>query len=482
MQPGRKQAVKPIHFNNTYVNLGEGFYARTPLSPVANPTLVAYNQALGDALGLSDTCLDSPGATAIFAGNRVPEGAEPVAMAYAGHQFGNFVPQLGDGRALLLGQVVAPDGAHHDIHLKGSGRTVFSRGGDGRAALGPVLREYLVSEAMAKLGVPTTRALAAVTTGEQVARQEFLPGGVITRTAGSFVRVGTFEFFASRGDRTAVTRLADYVIERLYPACREAASPCLALLEAVIRRQAALVAQWMQFGFIHGVMNTDNTAVSGETLDYGPCAFLDEFDIDKVFSSIDHRGRYAYGNQANIAIWNLSRLADCLLQLDPEPAPYQEALEQFQPCFEQHYFALMRRRLGLVDESPDDPALVTGWLQQLQDRRLDYHLSFQRLRHRLRADDSGSFGEFEVHWRSRIAGQPGGAGAAEQLMRGANPVYVPRNHQIERAIQAALADDFQPFEALQQVLAEPFAERSGLEQYTLPPRDDERVQVTFCGT
>jgi len=471
-----------MRLEHHYALLPERFYSPTRPDRVPAPVLIGWNRDLAAQLGF-DRDIDPDQLARWFSGNEPIPGSTPVALAYAGHQFGNYVPQLGDGRAALLGGVRSPlDGRLYEIQLKGSGPTLFSRNGDGKSSLGPVIREYLLSEAMHRLGVPTTRALAAVATGETVFRQRPEPGGVLTRVASSHIRVGSFEYFASRNDREALSLLLDHAIARHYPQVEQAGHPSRAFFAEVVQGQARLIAHWLALGFIHGVMNTDNTAVSGETLDYGPCAFLDEFDIDKVFSSIDHRGRYAYGNQANIAIWNLSRLADCLLQLDPEPAPYQEALEQFQPCFEQHYFALMRRRLGLVDESPDDPALVTGWLQQLQDRRLDYHLSFQRLRHRLRADDSGSFGEFEVHWRSRIAGQPGGAGAAEQLMRGANPVYVPRNHQIERAIQAALADDFQPFEALQQVLAEPFAERSGLEQYTLPPRDDERVQVTFCGT
>ncbi|MDX2418630.1 MAG: protein adenylyltransferase SelO family protein, partial [Xanthomonadales bacterium] len=275
--------MKPIPFDNRYASLGKDFYVSTAPSPVPNPEMIIYNHELDAELGLSDTCLNSPDGTAILAGNRVPEGAEPVAMAYAGHQFGHFNPQLGDGRALLLGQIFSPDGTLRDMHLKGSGRTVFSRDGDGRAALGPVLREYLVSEAMDRLGVPTTRALAAVTTGEQVARQALLPGGVITRIARSFVRVGTFEYFSSRGKLDAVTRLADYVIENNYPECREAPQPYLAWFEAVIDRQASLIARWMQLGFIHGVMNTDNMSIAGETIDYGPCAFMDHYAPDQVY-------------------------------------------------------------------------------------------------------------------------------------------------------------------------------------------------------
>jgi len=500
MQPGRKQAVKPIHFNNTYVNLGEGFYARTPLSPVANPTLVAYNQALGDALGLSDTCLDSPGATAIFAGNRVPEGAEPVAMAYAGHQFGNFVPQLGDGRALLLGQVVAPDGAHHDIHLKGSGRTVFSRGGDGRAALGPVLREYLVSEAMAKLGVPTTRALAAVTTGEQVARQEFLPGGVITRTAGSFVRVGTFEFFASRGDRTAVTRLADYVIERLYPACREAASPCLALLEAVIRRQAALVAQWMQSGFIHGVMNTDNMSIAGETIDYGPCAFMDHYAHDRVYSSIDRHGRYAYNNQPNIGLWNLARFAESILPLladntDAAVEAARDALQAYAGHYEGDWLDGMRAKTGLQDPQEDDGALINDLLGIMDANRADFTLTFHYLSTlplgsagndvevRALFDNPEAFDHWARRWRERLRREGSVDATRQARMQAVNPVYIPRNHRIEAAIRAAEDHgDFSVFQELHAVLQNPWQRQPGKDAYRLPPKPEEVVLQTFCGT
>ncbi len=370
--------MKPIPFDNTYVNLGEDFSVRTAASPVANPELVIFNQALGEALGLSDTCLNSPEGAAILAGNHFPEGAEPVAMAYAGHQFGHFVPQLGDGRALLLGQLADPDGVQHDIHLKGSGRTAFSRGGDGRAALGPVLREYLVSEAMAALGVPTTRALAAVTTGEQVVRQELLPGGVITRTARSFVRVGTFEYFSSRSDLDAVTRLADYVIERHYPECRDAANPCLALLEAISDRQAALIARWMQVGFIHGVMNTDNMSIAGETIDYGPCAFMDHYAHDQVYSSIDRHGRYAYNNQPNIGLWNLTRLAETLLPLladNPEAAveAAKTALQAYAGRYEQYWLDGMRAKTGLQTRRDDDKALINDLFEIMAAKQGGLH-------------------------------------------------------------------------------------------------------------
>ena len=307
--------MNPIPFTNKYVSLGDKFYVKARPTPVAAPALIKFNEALADDMGLSADDLVSQEGVNFFAGNLVPTGSEPLAMAYAGHQFGSFVPQLGDGRAILLGDMAGPDGVCFDIHLKGSGRTVYSRNGDGRAALGPVLREYLVSEAMARLGVPTTRALAAVTTGEDVAREQLLPGGVITRVATSFVRVGTFEYFYAREDVESIRKLADYVIERNYPQLRESEQPYVDLLQAVADGQAALIARWMQLGFIHGVMNTDNMSIAGETIDYGPCAFMDAYDHDRVYSAIDRRGRYAYSSQPSIGLWNLTRLAESLLPL-----------------------------------------------------------------------------------------------------------------------------------------------------------------------
>jgi uncharacterized protein YdiU (UPF0061 family) len=493
--------LKPIPFNNTYVKLGEDFYVNTAPSPVSNPALIVFNLALSDALGLSDTCLNSPEGTAILAGNRVPEGAEPLAMAYAGHQFGNFVPQLGDGRALLLGQVAGPEGVHHDIHLKGSGRTVYSRGGDGRAALGPVLREYLVSEAMAALGVPTTRALAAVTTGEQVARQALLlPGGVITRTARSFVRVGTFEFFASRNKLDAVTRLADYVIERQYPGCREEPHPHLALFEAVIERQAALIAQWMQCGFIHGVMNTDNMSIAGETIDYGPCAFMDHYAHDRVFSSIDRHGRYAYNNQPNIGLWNLTRLAETLLPLlaeEPEAAveAAQAALNAYAPSFARYWLDGMRAKTGLMAQHDDDKALIEDLLGIMNTNGADFTLTFHYLS-TLPADsaeqdgsvralfgDPEAFDQWVRQWRARLRREGRDDATRQARMQAVNPVYIPRNHRIEAAIRAAEdRGDFSVFHELHAVLQNPWQRQAGKDAYMLPPEPDEVVRQTFCGT
>jgi uncharacterized protein YdiU (UPF0061 family) len=462
--------------------------------------LIVFNQALGDALGLSDTCLNSPGGAAILAGNRTPEGAEPLAMAYAGHQFGNFVPQLGDGRALLLGQVAGPDGVQHDIHLKGSGRTAFSRGGDGRAALGPVLREYLVSEAMAALGVPTTRALAAVTTGEQVARQDLLPGGVITRTARSFVRVGTFEFFAFRNNLDAVTRLADYVIERQYPGCRDEPNPYLALLEAVIDRQATLIAQWMQFGFIHGVMNTDNMSIAGETIDYGPCAFMDHYAHDRVYSSIDRFGRYAYNNQPNIGLWNLTRLAETLLPLladNTEAAveAAQAALSAYPSSYARYWLDGMRAKTGLQATHDNDKALINELFESMNANNADFTLTFHYLSTLPvdTAEQSGSvralfgnpasFDHWAEQWRARLRQEGGDDAARQARMQAVNPVYIPRNHRIEAAIRAAEDHgDFSVFHELHAVLQNPWQRQAGKDTYLLPPEPYEVVQQTFCGT
>jgi uncharacterized protein YdiU (UPF0061 family) len=492
--------LKPIPFNNTYVNLGNDFYVRTVPSLVSNPALIVFNQALADALGLSDTRMNSPEGTAILAGNRVPEGAEPLAMAYAGHQFGNFVPQLGDGRAILLGQIACPDGVHHDIHLKGSGRTVYSRGGDGRAALGPVLREYLVSEAMAKLGVPTTRALAAVTTGEQVVRQELLPGGIITRTARSFVRVGTFEFFAARNNLAAVTRLADYVIEQHYAGCHDEPNPYLALLEAIINRQAALIAQWMQFGFIHGVMNTDNMSVAGETIDYGPCAFMDHFSRDQVYSSIDRYGRYAYNNQPDIGLWNLTRLAETLLPLladEPQAAveAAQAALIAYAGLYEHYWLNGMREKTGLQTRHDHDKALIEDLFEIMNANRADFTLTFYYLS-ALEVDSSEQdsnvralfsnpepFDHWARQWRARLRQEESDDTIRQARMQAVNPVYIPRNHQVEAAIRAAEDHgDFSVFHDLHAVLQNPYELQTKKEAYMLPPEPDEVVQQTFCGT
>ena len=492
--------MKQIPFNNRYVQLGDDFYVRPKPLPVSNPKLIIFNHELGTELGLSDTCLNSADAAAIFAGNLVPDGAEPLAMAYAGHQFGHFSPLLGDGRALLLGQVVSPGGAHLDIHLKGSGRTVYARGGDGRSALGPVLREYLVSEAMAKLGVPTTRALAAVTTGEEVARQRLLPGGVITRVASSFVRVGTFEYFAAKNNLEAVTRLADYVIEQNYPQTREATNRYLALLEAVINQQAALIAQWMQFGFIHGVMNTDNMSIAGETIDYGPCAFMDEYAHDQVYSSIDRQGRYAYNNQPSIGLWNLTRLAETLVPLlandtDTAVEIAKGALRKYAGLYEDYWLDGMREKTGLVSRHADDKQLIDDLFEYMAINRADFTLTFYYLS-RLEIDsldhdenvrtlfnDPEQFNQWALKWRERLRKEDSNDETRQARMQTVNPVYIPRNHQIEAAIKAAEDhDDFSIFHDLHEVLQRPYELQLQKDAHMLPPEPDEVVQETFCGT
>ncbi len=492
--------MKPVPFNNAYSQLGEDFYARTSPVPVSHPELIVFNHALADELGLLDTGLARPGSAAIFAGNAVPEGADPVAMAYSGHQFGHFNPHLGDGRALLLGQVVSPDGTLRDIHLKGTGQTRFSRNGDGRAALGPVLREYLVSEAMTKLGVLSTRALAAVTTGEDVARERLLPGGVITRLASSFVRVGTFEYFASRSNLAAVTRLADYVIEHNYPACRAEPNPYLALLEAVIDRQAALIAQWMQLGFIHGVMNTDNMSIAGETIDYGPCAFMDHYAHDRVYSSIDRQGRYAYNNQPSIGLWNLTRLAETLLPLladntDAAVEIARDALHVYRKQYEDYWLAGMRRKLGLMSARNTDRALIEDLLNAMAANNADFTLTFYYLSQlemdsmdkdqavRNLFDDPVQFDAWAVHWRTRLHMDNSVDATRQARMFAVNPVYIPRNHQIEAVIRAAEDHgEFSAFHELHAVLQRPFERQPGKDRYMLPPEPHEVIQQTFCGT
>jgi uncharacterized protein YdiU (UPF0061 family) len=488
-----------FRFENTYASLPERFYARLDPTPVAAPRLVRLNVALAERLGLDAGELTSPDSVRAFAGNLVPDGAAPVAAAYAGHQFGHFVPQLGDGRAVLLGEVVAPDGARFDIQLKGSGRTPYSRGGDGRAALGPVLREYIVSEAMAALGVPTTRALAAVTTGEGVRRETMLPGAVLTRVASSHIRVGTFQYFAARADTEAVRLLADHVIARHYPDAAMAENPYRALLDAVIARQASLVARWLLIGFIHGVMNTDNCSVSGETIDYGPCAFMDTYDPATVFSSIDQHGRYAYGNQPRIAVWNLARLAETLLPLLAEAEDRaveiaQEALAAFSPAFEAAYFGGLRRKIGLASEQEGDVARVNDLLKLMAENQADFTLTFRRLCDaaadpaadalvRQLFADPPAFDSWAARWRWRLGEEAGEPGAIRNAMRTVNPAYIPRNHLVEAALNAAIEhDDFAPFEELLEVLARPFEERPGFERYTQPPAPEERVLQTFCGT
>jgi uncharacterized protein YdiU (UPF0061 family) len=484
-------------FRNSYATLPERFFTRQEPTPVSEPGLVALNQPLADELGLALEHLSPQEITQIFCGNRVPHGAACLSTAYAGHQFGVFVPQLGDGRAILIGEIVDRSGARREIQWKGTGRTRYSRGGDGRAALGPVLREYLVSEAMHALGIPTTRALAAVVTGEPVFRERPLPGAVLTRVAASHVRVGTFQFFAARGDQEAVQRLADYVIELRYPAARRSHHPYLALLQAVSLAQAELVARWMSVGFVHGVMNTDNMAVSGETIDFGPCAFMEGYDPQTVFSSIDGFGRYAYGRQPQAAHWNLARLAESLLALidaDEERAVAlaKEAIGAFAPAFERAWLAAMRGKLGLAQERVEDAALVSELLDLMHEGRADFTLTFRRLAGaaaqggdpgpRELFPDPSRYDAWAARWRSRLAQEARAPQEAALDMLACNPAYIPRNHRVEQALQAAEDGDFGPFRELQRVLARPYEERERDRAYSLAAAPGEVVERTFCGT
>ncbi|HEY3593375.1 MAG TPA: YdiU family protein, partial [Polyangiaceae bacterium] len=432
-------------------------------------------------------------------GKVIPEGAEPIALAYAGHQFGVFVPQLGDGRAILLGEVVGKDGRRRDVQLKGSGRTRFSRGGDGRAALGPVLREYIVSEAMAAMGVPTTRSLAAVTTGELVHRDSALPGAVLTRIAASHIRVGTFEYFASRNDQDALGILTRYALARHYSDSAGTGNDALALLDRVVEAQAELVARWMGVGFVHGVMNTDNTAISGETIDYGPCAFLDEYDPKKSFSSIDHQGRYAFSNQPRIALWNLARLAETLLGLisgDQETAIRlaTQHLERFPSLFEASRLRVMRAKIGLLREEKDDRELIERLLGELAEHHLDHTVFFRRLSATatdpsmardlapLFENQPEGFLSWVEAWDRRVAIEAESPDARRTAMQRANPAFIPRNHRVEEAIEAAAQGDFRPFETLVDVLGRPFEEQLENAHLAEPPGPEQHTYRTFCGT
>lgn len=483
-------AMTAIAFDNSYRRLPERFYA--PLAPakVRAPRLIAFNARLAAELGLDGPEI-AANAAEIFSGNSVLPGAEPIALAYAGHQFGQFVPQLGDGRAILLGEVVGRDGQRRDIQLKGSGPTPFSRRGDGRAALGPVLREYVVSEAMHALGVPTTRGLAAVSTGEDVLRETgVLPGAVLTRVAASHIRVGTFQYFAARRDVEGLRLLADHAIARHYPALKHAANPYLALFEAVSMRQAALVSRWMQLGFIHGVMNTDNCSVAGETIDYGPCAFLDAYDPAKRFSAIDQNGRYAFGNQPGIAQWNMARFAETLLGLidgdiEAAAAKANEVLGAFPALFQRHWTEGMRRKLGLAGVSDEDDGLIAGLLNLMAAAQADFTLTFRRLSDPAGDDavlamlgDDGA--DWLAAWRARVAGD--GAAAARAAMRSVNPARIPRNHRVEAMIAAAETGDFAPFATLMAALAQPYEDDPAFAAFSDPPDADEVVERTFCGT
>jgi uncharacterized protein YdiU (UPF0061 family) len=503
-------------FDNSYARLPDRFFARIAPTPVAAPRLIRLNRDLAMELGLDPDWLAGPEALEVLSGRQVPDNTTPIAMAYAGHQFGHFVPQLGDGRAILLGEVVDRHGVRRDLHLKGSGRTPFSRNGDGRAALGPVLREYLISEAMFALGIPTTRSLAAVMTGETVARETPLPGAVLTRVAQSHIRIGTFQFFAAKGDEEGLRLLADHVIARHYPDAATHDKPYVALLEAVIDRQAELIARWLLVGFIHGVMNTDNMSIAGETIDYGPCAFMDAYDPATVFSSIDHHGRYAYANQPQIGAWNLTRFAETLLPLfaDNEKdavAQAEAALGQFGPRFEAAYRTGLLRKFGLAQAAvaTDDPfapekdalrlqtdmQLAQDFLKLLQQSEADFTLAFRRLGDAAGDDTAAEaalrgmfvrpdlYEAWAVRWRERLAQDGRSPDERRAAMRAVNPAFIPRNHRVEAVIEAAVRhNDFAPFEELLTVLSRPFDDQPVYAPYMNPPKSEERVMATFCGT
>jgi len=486
-----------IRFDNSYARLPERFFA--PVRPLQSPapTLIEVNEQLAAELGIDASWLRSSEGLHMLSGRAIADGSEPLAQAYAGHQFGNFVPQLGDGRAILLGEVVDRHGRRRDIQLKGGGRTPFSRGGDGRAALGPVLREYLVSEAMAALGIPTTRALAAITTGEPVVRDEVLPGAILTRVASSHVRVGTFQYFAARGDVEALRLLADHVISRHYHEAVGAEQPYRALLDAIIAAQSELVARWLLVGFIHGVMNTDNMSIAGETIDYGPCAFMDAYDPATVFSSIDRMGRYAYGNQPRIAHWNLTRLAEALLPLldeneDAAVEQAQDALTAFGPSFEQAYFAGLRHKVGFTSNEDGDVELINTLLTRMTENQVDFTLFFRALGQAALGEeeparalfiDPTAFDAWAAEWRLRLAGEGKDAESLRSAMDRVNPAFIPRNHQVEAMIAAAVdRKDFAPFRRMLEVLSRPYKDQSDARVLAAPPLPHERVAATFCGT
>ncbi len=490
--------LRGAQFDNRYAALGEPFSKAAQPVPVQSPQLIALNTALAKQLRLTPSQLAASDGTDIFAGNAIPKGAQPIAQAYAGHQFGHYNPQLGDGRAILLGELLGLDNALYDMQLKGAGRTAFSRGGDGRAALGPVLREFLVSEAMHTLNVPTTRALAAVTTGEMVFRNQALPGAILTRVASSHIRVGTFEFIRASGNLSALQTLADFVIDRHFPESRSASRPLLALFDAVVSAQSSLVTQWMSLGFIHGVMNTDNTAIGGHTIDYGPCAFMERFDPSTVFSSIDQQGRYAYGNQPNIALWNLTRFAECLLPLlpanDTNALGHIEAtLNNFSAQFNQHWLQTMGHKMGFMAPTDQTSDLLQRLLAMMQLNQADFTNTFVLLTQALATQDTLAFEralnrapqdttQWLSDWQKALAqtGQP--EAQTLQAAQNSNPRVIPRNDRIEEVIAAAThQDNFEPFEQLVHVLKTPFAQPDD-DKYCQPAPKDAPPYQTFCGT
>ena len=478
-----------FNFDNTYARSLVGFYAQWEGEQTPNPQMVKLNLPLAEELGLDGAALNSVAGAEILSGNRAPEGATTLAQAYAGHQFGGFSPQLGDGRALLLGEVIDINGNRRDIHLKGSGRTPYSRGGDGKAALGPILREYIIGEAMHALNIPTTRALAVVTTGENIMRETPLPGAVLARIAASHIRVGTFQYFAARGELDKIKQLADYVIDRHYPHLKDEKNPYLSLLSTVCDKQASLIAKWMLVGFVHGVMNTDNMTISGETIDYGPCAFIDNYDPNALFSSIDGKGRYAYKNQPAMAHWNLTRLAETLLPLideDSEQAVKQATiiLEEFPEIYGTYWLEGMRAKLGLTTKENEDFALAKDLLSAMEGQDEDYTNLFRNLAD-LADDDEGPacLKDWLPRWRERCAKETVNRSERTAAMNKVNPFYIPRNHLVEEALTVAVSDeDYSKFELLMKVLEQPFKSQSGYESFAKPAPKGFGPYKTFCGT
>jgi len=479
-----------FNFDNTYIHLPKAFYTELSPVPVRKPEMVIFNAPLSTDMGLDFSGISTDVKAALFSGNIMPEGSEPLAQAYAGHQFGHFT-MLGDGRAIVWGEHITPSGQRLDIQFKGSGPTPYSRGADGRAVLGPMLREYIISEAMHALNIPTTRSLAVVTNGEKVYRETGLPGAILTRIASSHIRVGTFEYAALQQDKGIIQTLVDYTIDRHYPWIKEEQNKTLSLLKAVIEKQADLITHWMRVGFIHGVMNTDNMTLSGETIDYGPCAFMDAYDPRTVFSSIDHMGRYAYANQPDIAQWNLARLAETMLpllddEIEKAADTTEEAVNGFGALYKDKWLSMMRAKLGLFGARAEDESLITDLLDWMQRAGADYTNTFRHLTEEKppqgKPYNDKTFKEWYTRWQAQLAKNTKPLKSSLSLMRANNPAVIPRNQKVEQVLGAATNGDLKPLKDLLTALQEPYKNRSDLKPYQSPPKQDERVYQTFCGT
>ena len=479
-----------FNFDNTYIHLPKAFYTELSPVPVRKPEMVIFNAPLSTDMGLDFSGISTDVKAALFSGNIMPEGSEPLAQAYAGHQFGHFT-MLGDGRAIVWGEHITPSGQRLDIQFKGSGPTPYSRGADGRAVLGPMLREYIISEAMHALNIPTTRSLAVVTNGEKVYRETGLPGAILTRIASSHIRVGTFEYAALQQDKGIIQTLVDYTIDRHYPWIKEEQNKTLSLLKAIIEKQADLITHWMRVGFIHGVMNTDNMTLSGETIDYGPCAFMDAYNPRTVFSSIDHMGRYAYANQPDIAQWNLARLAETMLpllddEIEKAADTTEEAVNGFGALYKDKWLSMMRAKLGLFGARAEDESLITDLLDWMQRAGADYTNTFRHLTEEKppqgKPYNDKTFKEWYTRWQAQLAKNTKPLKSSLSLMRANNPAVIPRNHKVEQVLDAATNGDLKPLKDLLTALQEPYKNRSDLKPYQSPPKQDERVYQTFCGT